>query len=104
MKTDVRNIDGKVVGFIQNGVLCKKVFKKKHFMRVLNGWGWDKHIIEGNEFIEVKILDKDDDIMYISQKSDWLTHGIRKNFGYGDQIILPLRHHEIRHRKQAQMI
>lgn len=104
MKKDVRNVDGKVVGFILDGALCKKVFKKKHFMRVLNGWGFDKKIIEENEFAEVKILDKDEDIMYVSQKDDWLTHGIRKNFGYGDQIILPLRHHEMRHRKQAQML
>lgn len=102
--TEVRNVDGKVIGFIKDGVLCKRVFKKKHFMKVLNGWGLDKKIFNDHDFKEVKILDKDDDVMYVSQRSDWLEHGIRKNFGYGEQIILPLRHHEMRHRKQAQLL
>lgn len=104
LSQDVRNVDGKIVGFIKGGVLHKKVFKKKHFMRNLNGWGWDKKIIDDGGFDEVKILDKDDDVLYVSRRDDWIKHGIHKNFGYGDQIILPLRHHEIRHRKQPQML
>lgn len=100
---DVRNVDGKVVGQIKDGVLMKRVFKKKHFMRVLNGWGLDLKILYEEGFDIVKILDKDEDICYVSKKEDWLNHGIKKNFGYGEQIILPVRWHEIKHRKQPEL-
>lgn len=73
-------------------------------MKILNGWGWDKKIIDDGGFTEVRILDKDEDVMYISTRDKWLTHGIVKNFGHGEQIILPLRHHEVRNRKQPKML
>lgn len=97
--TPVHNISGKVVGHIKDGVLMKRVYKSKHFMRVLNGYGMDKAIF-AHDFDEVKILDKESDILYVSRREDWEEHGIRKNFGHGEQIILPLRWHEVRSRKQ----
>ena len=105
MRKVIRNVDGKEIGFIaDNGSLCKKVKRSRHFMRELNGWGYDTRIIEGEEFDEVKILDIETDTVYVSKKEDWLNHGIRKNFGYGDQIILPLKWHEVRDRKQMRII
>jgi hypothetical protein len=100
---DVRNIDGKIVGHITDRILRKKVKASKHLMKVLNGYGWDTRILE-EDFDEVQILDTENEIMYVSRKEDWLTHGIRKNFNHGDQIILPLRHHEARHKNQQQLI
>lgn len=100
---EVRNVDGKVVGNIVDGVLQKKVRRSKHFMRVLNGWGMDTDIFK-HDFNEVKILDTENETLYVSKRDDWLTHGIRKNFGYGHQIILPLRFHEVRHKKQQSML
>lgn len=103
MTEEIRNNTGQVVGNIINGVFYKRVFRSKHFMRILNGWGTDKDIFDRN-FKEVKIMDKENDIVYVSKKEDWIHHGIRKNFGYGEQIILPLKWHEVRHRKQLSLV
>ena len=101
--SDVRNVDGKVVGQIIGDALCKRVFRKKHFMKVLNGWGMDTKIFQEHQFKIVKILDKDDNLGYVSKREDWLEHGITKNFGYGEQIILPLRWHEVKSPKQKEL-
>lgn len=73
-------------------------------MRKIPGWAFDKQIIEENDFDRVLILDKDENLMYVSQKEDWLTHGVHKNFGYGDQIILPLKYHEVKNVNQPSLI
>lgn len=95
----VKNVDGKIVGFINNNqMLCKKVVKSKHFMRVLNGWGLDKAIIDAGGFDEVRILDTENNVCYSSKREDWIMHGIKKDFGHGEQLILPVKWHKLTYR------
>lgn len=100
MVKPVKNNQGKEVGFISDGtVLCKKVQKSKHFMKIYGAWAWDKQIFD-EEFRDVKIWDTESDTMYISTKEDWLLHGIEKDFGHGMQIFLPVEFHEVKSKKQ----
>lgn len=103
MKKEVFNNAGKVVGFILNGALCKKVKRSKHYHRILNSWGVDKSIL-AEDFEIVKILETESDQLYVAPKSLWLEKGIRKNFGYGEQVFLPLHHFEVRSRKQLSLV
>ena len=82
------NIKGKVIG---------KIFKRdllgsKHRMRVIPGWGIDVAII--TELISksvqtVEITDMETKTKYTTRLCDFLLHGVLKDFGYGEQRILP---------------
>lgn len=104
MRKDLRNNKGQMIGFILEGVLCKKVKGSIHKMKIIDGYAIDKRILEDEVFTEVKILDTETDTMYVSSKEAWQEHGVLKNFGHGDQIILPMKYCEIRNRKQPQLI
>lgn len=103
MKKEVFNNAGKVVGHIIGDSLYKKVKRSKHYHRILNSWGIDRKIL-AEDFDVVKILETESDQLYVAPKSLWLEKGIRKNFGYGEQVFLPLHHFEVRSRKQLSLV
>lgn len=92
-----------IIARIVDGECRKLVKRSKHLMKSLNSWGMDERILE-EEFDTVKVLDQEDDIAYIVPKHIWKEHGIRKDFGYGPQVFLPLHFFEVRHRKQPELI
>lgn len=100
---EIRNTQGKVIGNLENGVLSKRVLKSKHFHRVLNSWGMDERIFT-NDFDSVRIYDKENKVTYVAPKSLWLTKGIKKNFGYGQQIFLPITNFQIENEKQRKLV
>lgn len=73
-------------------------------MKVIDGYAMDKRIIDEEDFTEVKILDTETDTMYVSSKEVWQEHGVLKNFGHGDQIILPMKYCEIISKNQGKLI
>lgn len=104
MKKDLRNARGQIIGFISEGVLCKKVKGSIHKMRIIDGYAMDKRILDNEDFTEVRILDTETDTIYASTKERWLEHGVQKNFGHGDQIILPMKYCEVISRKQKPLL
>lgn len=103
MTKQIRNVSGKVIAHIKDNILYKKVKRSKHYMKVLNSWAMDTRILE-EEFGEVKILDTENDQIYIVPKHIWLEHGIKKNFGHGDQTFLPLHYFQVLSKNQPQLI
>jgi len=104
MKKNLHNNRGQVIGFIKERVLCKKVKGSIHKMKIIDGYAIDKRIIDEEDFTEVKILDTETDTMYVSSKDAWQEHGVLKNFGHGDQIILPMKYCEIISKNQGKLI
>ena len=89
----VRRFDGKPVGYVEDGILKKKVQASKHMLRIPRGWAWDKDILEEAvaEGIEVtEIFDTEEEITYTAKIRDILEKGQVVNRGYGVQVVLHL--------------
>ena len=89
----VRRFDGKPVGYVEDGILKKRVQASKHMLRIPRGWAWDKDILEEAvaEGIEVtEIFDTEEEITYTAKIKDILEIGQEINRGYGLQVCLPL--------------
>lgn len=90
MEKTVTNSRGKPVGVIINGVYKKILSSSKHMLKKPEGWCIDSaHLKE--DWHELRILDRDTNIVYSTNKDSFLTYGIKKNYGYGDQVCLPLK-------------
>ena len=98
----------KVIGDLEDNVFRKKVKGSKHLMINLDAWGIDeevfkKHLLPTNA--EIRILDVESDIVFITTASVYDAHGIRKAFGeYGRQIFLPRKYFELKSKNQQKLI
>lgn len=74
----------------KDGVLKKTVSKKKHLLRVYDGWAVQKDILQdlpGDTVIE--ITDKDDGKVYRATRKDFWSQGTTIRFGeHGEQVVL----------------
>ena len=75
----------------------RRVEEKNQFMRIVNGFGIQKEIIERfrledpKGIINVTYHTKTEGIIYLQAPvSSWLTKGVTKNFGYGQQLLLSI--------------
>jgi hypothetical protein len=89
----VRRFDGKPVGFIQDGILKKRVQASRHMLRIPRGWAWDKDILEeavAEGILKTEIFDTEEEIKYTAKIREILEKGQEIDRGYGLQICLPL--------------
>ena len=81
----------KIVGIVElldgKRVLFKKVRKSKHLFRALDAWAVQEEIL--GYIDEIVIEDIEDGIKYFSSVANILSHGIRRDLGYGCQVFLP---------------
>ena len=83
----------KFIGEVEGETYYKKVKGSIHKHRVLNAWGIDLGILRGLRTKGVKavhITDVEDGETYTASVDVILARGIIKDFGYGQQIFLPL--------------
>ena len=83
------NSKGKLIGYLwPDGVFRKEVSGSKHLYRNESAWGLDKSILDDlPEGTPIKIKDKEDGTIYITDKETFLT-GTLADFGYGEQLLL----------------
>jgi len=89
----VRRFDGKPVGYIEDGILKKRVQASKHMLRIPRGWAWDKDILEeavAEGILKTEIFDTEREVAYSANIQDILEKGQEVNRGYGLQIVLHL--------------
>ena len=85
----------RVLGEISNGALRKHVYGSRHFMRTPPGIAWDVWAIERAKASACPITivtDRETGRVYVADLVDFDRHGVRRNFGYGDQTILPFNY------------
>lgn len=87
---------GKVIGEIEGSMLTKYVAGSKHKLIKMNAWAIDKVLLNEykDEIKEVRVIDTEAKITYTVSVDILLDKGIRIDFGYGEQIALPLRYWE----------
>ena len=89
----VRRFDGKPVGYIEDGILKKRVQASKHMLRIPRGWAWDKDILEeavAEGIGKTEIFDTEEDVTFTSKIQDILEKGQEINRGHGLQVVLPI--------------
>lgn len=88
------NKKGQNIGYLKDGIFRKRVSKKKHLMKMFDGWGLDYELLEqlgAAGATEIRILDTDEDIVYAAPIETFMKLGIVRNFD-GQQVFLPRKH------------
>jgi hypothetical protein len=88
-----KNIQGKMIGKISHGIFCKQVKKSKHLLRKWNAWGIDQTILDDlvKEGIqEIAIYELEENTVYSVSVKDFVEKGILADFGYSNQVFLPI--------------
>jgi hypothetical protein len=72
----------------------KQVQSSKHFLKILNGWGFQEELL--NEFKvhnveEIHVEDVESSKKYITSLFTLIRNGIQGDYGHGMQIFLPLK-------------
>jgi hypothetical protein len=89
-------LNGRMVGAVLDRELVKRVKGSKHMLRVApRGWAVDDQVLTiartlGAE--RVRIVDTETGVNYVADMTAFDAHGVTVNYGYGNQIALPLQH------------
>lgn len=87
----VRALTGKIIGE-WDGKVFKKTVKKEHLYRSVGpagGYGIDTWVVEKlplDAIIEIKAPKR----LYVTTAAMYKEKGVRRDHGYGDQLILPV--------------
>lgn len=90
--TPVFNVDGRIVGHIENGVLFKRALLH-HQLKRPPAWAWDVDILEqaraaGCQWTEIECTETDE--IFRASLATFDRRGFNFNRGYGEQRALPL--------------
>jgi hypothetical protein len=94
----VRNQQGRVCGYIRQGVLEKCACASKHMLRTPKGWAWDDEIItqaEGAGCARTRITDKESGKIYTASLNDFRQHGVMFERRFGRQVCLALAYWQV---------
>lgn len=86
------NLNGKKI-VLKNDRNQKKIIreaKSNHYLGKYGGFAFNQEIIDylvRQGYLKIEILYNGRS--YLSDLKDWVSKGIKDNFGYGDQIVLP---------------
>ena len=101
------NGNGKLAGWLKDGIYRKKVNSKLHKMRMFGGaYGIDKNIVE--ELIklncqEIRIMEKDTKHILATSFESFLKIGIERNFD-DIQIFLPVKFFGLENNNQQKLL
>lgn len=83
MEKEFKNSRGRVIGRFKNGTYYKSVLKSKHLMKIFNGYGIDKHIVDELKELEcekILIREKDTGLVYDCPFEVFLDNCVARNF------------------------
>ena len=87
--------DGKVIGHVEESIFKKQAIADRHMMKAPRGWGSDVDALDqalrfGASRMEIH--DKKTGIVYRCSIEEFFAKGVKRDFGYGEQLILPLQY------------
>ena len=94
----LKNRDGAIIGVLKNGTLTKKVYSTVHKLRIVDGYGIDKHALElafQNGATELVINEVDTGKVLRVDINRFKEKAIEVDFGYGKQLALAGSYFEI---------
>ncbi len=87
---EFRNQIGQPIGTWNGKQFFKSVDPDEHLMKIYDAWGIDTavlHQLPADGAIDIH--DRKNDKHYVTVVSEFLTKGIPKDFGHGEQVFLP---------------
>jgi hypothetical protein len=85
---------GRLVGEVCEGVYTKRVRYSQHRLRRLDAWACDVEALTKAEAAGAHIVRVDDQETGIVYETELITlrqRGLKVNYGYGEQLALPLK-------------
>lgn len=89
--------NGKMIGRIKEGVFRKRVKFSSHFCFQHHGWGIQREAFEEikDACKEIRILDTDNNKLYVTTPQTYYENGVYDNLGDGIQIFLDKTYFDI---------
>jgi len=87
----IRNRDGRIVGVIKNGILTKKVDSRIHKLRIVDGYGIERYLLEQakkNGAEKIRIVETDTEKVREASIKLFEEKSIELDFGHGRQLAL----------------
>lgn len=101
MKVHYNNKNQLVARTHDDGILRKTVQnKEKHMRHKPPSWGFDVAIINDTNAHEIRILTKEDNMVYRTPMAKFVEKGFTQDIGAGEQTFLALEHWEVYPRGQ----
>lgn len=86
-----RNEKGQRVGELKDGVYRKIVSGSKHLQKNMDAWAIDSKIVDTlikEDAQEIRIKDSETDNVYMIPVSEFISHSVERNFGFGKQMFV----------------
>jgi hypothetical protein len=87
----IRNRDGRIVGVIKKNVLTKKVDSRVHKLKIVDGYGIERYLLEQAKkkgAKKIKIIEADTGKQMEADISLFEDKSVELNLGYGLQLAL----------------
>ena len=82
-------------GNVDGDTFIREVNSKKHFMKIVKGYGIQEEAfaeLEKRNIKNIKLKETDTNIDWYSELSDWVEHGRVADFGHGPQRFLSTKY------------
>lgn len=96
MITRIRRADGRVVGYVANGVFFKRLRGSKHMLRKPPAWAFDNTTLNqalAAGAVEIRIYDIETGMRYMATMKQMKSHGVKMppRSGHGHQTYLYIK-------------
>lgn len=82
-----RNSNNKVIGEERGDTYFSNRKGSKHLMRIMDAWGIDKNVLDSIKATRISITDTETKKTYSISKDEFIAHGVKRNFGFGEQVF-----------------
>lgn len=86
-----KNNKGQDIGWYKDGIFRKKVKESKHLLRLVDGWGIDRTVLDklstlGCQAIRIKCTETN--TIYAISFDDFMDNAVQRDFGAGEQCFV----------------
>lgn len=83
----------KLVGYVEGDTFVSVRYRTKHLFRKIGAWGFDETLLlqlKDRGIVWVIVSEQEEEVNYKMLLLELMDSGIKRNYGYGEQIFVPL--------------
>lgn len=83
----------KLAGFIEGDTFTSVRYKTKHLFRKIGAWGFDESLLlqlQDRGVVWIVVSEQEEEVNYKMLLSEVMTSGVKRNYGHGEQLFVPL--------------
>lgn len=99
-------VDGRVIGWLANGIFYKSVTGSQHMLRSPRAWAIDANSFDRDikpNATKIVVNDKETGIEYHTSVETFARNSFRFNRGFGTQYALPLQYFQTNDNRHEQL-